>query len=66
MLKMVFNVKLYPFQIDRIARIAFETAQKRQGKLCSVDKANVLEVLLIGRTVFSFPLCDTKDMLLWL
>lgn len=32
------------FQIDRIARIAFETAQKRRGKLCSVDKANVLEV----------------------
>lgn len=32
------------FQIDRIARIAFETARKRRGKLCSVDKANVLEV----------------------
>lgn len=31
-------------QVDRIARIAFETARKRSGKLCSVDKANVLEV----------------------
>lgn len=32
-------------QIDRIARVAFEVARKRRGKLCSVDKANVLEVL---------------------
>ncbi|MEM8806519.1 MAG: 3-isopropylmalate dehydrogenase [Cyanobacteria bacterium P01_G01_bin.38] len=31
-------------EIDRIGRVAFETAQKRQGRLCSVDKANVLEV----------------------
>ena len=31
-------------EIDRIARVGFETAQKREGKLCSVDKANVLEV----------------------
>jgi hypothetical protein len=35
---------VYP-QIDRIARVAFEVARKRGGKLCSVDKANVLEVL---------------------
>ena len=33
-------------QIDRIARVGFETARKRRGKLCSVDKANVLEVAL--------------------
>lgn len=31
-------------EIDRIAKVGFETAQKRGGKLCSVDKANVLEV----------------------
>ncbi|MBD2742083.1 3-isopropylmalate dehydrogenase [Coleofasciculus sp. FACHB-1120] len=31
-------------EIDRIGRVAFETAQKRSGKLCSVDKSNVLEV----------------------
>ena len=31
-------------EIDRIAMVGFETAQKRGGKLCSVDKANVLEV----------------------
>jgi hypothetical protein len=32
-------------QVDRIARVGFETARKRGGKLCSVDKANVLEVI---------------------
>ncbi|KAI3801768.1 hypothetical protein L1987_29882 [Smallanthus sonchifolius] len=39
-----FNTEVYAaYEIDRIARIAFETACKRSGKLCSVDKANVLE-----------------------
>lgn len=36
-------------EIERIGRVAFETAQKRQGKLCSVDKANVLEVSQLWR-----------------
>lgn len=36
-------------EIDRIGKIAFETAQKRQGQLCSVDKANVLEVSQLWR-----------------
>ena len=36
-------------EIDRIARVGFETALKRQGKLCSVDKANVLEVSQLWR-----------------
>jgi 3-isopropylmalate dehydrogenase len=31
-------------EIDRIAHVAFSIAQKRRKKLCSVDKANVLEV----------------------
>ena len=30
-------------EIERIARIGFEIAQKRNKKLCSIDKANVLE-----------------------
>ena len=30
-------------EIERIARVGFEMAKKRGGKLCSVDKANVLE-----------------------
>jgi 3-isopropylmalate dehydrogenase len=36
-------------EIDRIGRVAFETAQKRRNKLCSVDKANVLEVSQLWR-----------------
>jgi 3-isopropylmalate dehydrogenase len=36
-------------EIDRIAKVGFETAQKRTKKLCSVDKANVLEVSQLWR-----------------
>ena len=36
-------------EIDRIGRVGFETAQKRGGKLCSVDKANVLDVSQLWR-----------------
>ncbi len=36
-------------EIDRIAKVGFEIAQKRQGRLCSVDKANVLDVSQLWR-----------------
>lgn len=36
-------------EIERIGRVGFETARKRGGKLCSVDKANVLEVSQLWR-----------------
>ncbi len=36
-------------EIDRIVKVAFEIAQKRSGKLCSVDKANVLDVSQLWR-----------------
>jgi 3-isopropylmalate dehydrogenase len=36
-------------EIDRIGRVAFETAHKRGKKLCSVDKSNVLEVSQLWR-----------------
>lgn len=40
-----YNTMVYSEpEVDRIARVAFETARKRRGILCSVDKANVLEV----------------------
>ena len=39
-----FDTMLYTVpEIQRIAKVGFEMAQKRGGKLCSVDKANVLE-----------------------
>jgi len=36
-------------EIDRISRVAFEIAMKRHKRLCSVDKANVLEVSELWR-----------------
>ena len=36
-------------EIERIARVGFETAMKRNKRLCSVDKANVLEVSELWR-----------------
>lgn len=36
-------------EIERIAKIAFEIAQKRKQAVCSVDKANVLETSLLWR-----------------
>ena len=38
-------------EIARIARVGFETARRRRGKLCSVDKANVLETMHLWREV---------------
>lgn len=38
-------------EIERIARVAFETARSRQGRLVSVDKANVLENGVLWRRV---------------
>ena len=39
-----YDTEMYSVpEVERIARVGFETAQKRGGKLCSVDKANVLE-----------------------
>jgi len=39
-----FNTLVYrESEINRIGKVAFDIAQKRQGRLCSVDKANVLE-----------------------
>lgn len=42
--KAAFDTMLYTVpEIQRIAKVGFEMAQKRSGRLCSVDKANVLE-----------------------
>src|SRR5690606_23883108 len=38
-------------EVRRIARIGFETARKRNKKLCSVDKANVLETSQFWRDI---------------
>lgn len=47
-----FNTLVYKEgEIDRIARVAFDIAMKRGKRLCSVDKANVLEVSELWREV---------------
>jgi 3-isopropylmalate dehydrogenase len=49
-----FNTLVYSeSEIERIGRSAFETARKRSGRLCSVDKANVLEVSELWRQVIT-------------
>ena len=47
-----YNTYVYnESEIRRIAKVAFESAQKRNKKLCSVDKANVLEVTVLWREI---------------
>jgi len=47
-----FNTLVYSeSEIERIGRVAFETAMKRDRRLCSVDKANVLECTELWREV---------------
>ncbi len=49
-------------EIDRIAKVGFETAQKRSGKLCSVDKANVLDVSQLWRDRVTAMARDYNDV----
>ncbi len=47
-----FNTLVYSeSEIERICRVGFELAQKRRKRLCSVDKANVLETSELWREV---------------
>ena len=58
-----FNTLVYSEgEIDRIGRVAFELAQKRDRKLCSVDKANVLEVSQLWREVLNDLASDYPDV----
>lgn len=52
------------WEIERIARSAFELAQKRNRRLCSVDKANVLEVTQLWRDVVNEVAADYPDVTL--
>jgi 3-isopropylmalate dehydrogenase len=51
-------------EVERIARVAFEAARKRRGRVCSVDKANVLEVGEFWRKVVEEAHQDYPDVAL--
>jgi 3-isopropylmalate dehydrogenase len=49
-------------EIERIVRYAFESARKRNKKLCSVHKANVLESMMLWRDVTNEVAENYKDV----
>ena len=51
-------------EIRRIAHVAFQAAQKRDRKLCSVDKMNVLECTQLWRDVVTETAKDYPDVTL--
>ncbi len=58
-----FNTMKYSeSEIRRIAKVSFEAAQKRGKKLCSVDKANVLEATELWKEIFTEVGKDYPDV----
>ncbi len=49
-------------EIRRIARVGFELARKRARKLCSVDKANVLDTSILWREVVTAVGAEYPDV----
>ena len=58
-----YNTLVYKeSEVKRIAEVAFDIARKRGSKVCSVDKANVLEVTEMWRDVVNELHVDNKDI----
>lgn len=49
-------------QVQRVARVAFEAARKRRGKVASVDKANVLASMRLWRRTVTQVAKDYPDV----
>jgi 3-isopropylmalate dehydrogenase len=58
-----FNTLVYKeSEVRRIGKVAFDIARKRQGRLCSVDKANVLECTELWRETMTELADDYNDV----
>ncbi|ANP63590.1 MULTISPECIES: 3-isopropylmalate dehydrogenase [Vibrio] len=58
-----FDTEVYHrFEIERIAKIAFESARLRRKKVCSIDKANVLQSSILWREVVEETAKDYPDV----
>jgi 3-isopropylmalate dehydrogenase len=58
-----WNTMVYErYEVERIARLAFEAARKREKKVISIDKANVLEVSQFWRNVVHEVHKDFEDV----
>jgi 3-isopropylmalate dehydrogenase len=55
---MYYNVE----QVERVARVAFEAARKRSGKVTSIDKANVLASMRLWRRIVTGVAADYPDV----
>jgi 3-isopropylmalate dehydrogenase len=61
--KQGFNTLVYSeSEITRIGKVAFDIAAKRQGRVCSVDKANVLECTELWRETMTELAKDHPDV----
>ncbi|MGM3174509.1 3-isopropylmalate dehydrogenase [Dickeya lacustris] len=58
-----FDTEVYHrFEIERIARIAFESARKRRSLVTSIDKANVLQSSILWREIVNEIARDYPDV----
>tara|TARA_B100000900_G_scaffold345615_1_gene310077 strand:- start:1109 stop:2182 length:1074 start_codon:yes stop_codon:yes gene_type:complete len=63
--KRAFNTMVYKSsEIERITDIAIQIAKKRNNKICSVDKANVLEVSQLWRNIVEDSLKKHPEIVL--
>ena len=51
-------------QVERVARVAFEAARRRRGRVASVDKANVLAAMRLWRRTVNRVAADYPDVTL--
>ncbi len=58
-----WDTMFYSFeQVERVARVAFEAARQRRGKVASVDKANVLASMRLWRRTVNAIAADYPDV----